>query len=92
MRCRAVCSAFSGQVQSGVGAFNILWRYERKQPWFDISTIPIRLPGVGRDKLDFFFPFVNFMIFYLFNVVNNMFICCVVNRHCFTCGIVVYIV
>ena len=31
MRCRAVCSAFSRQVQSGVGTFSILWKYERKQ-------------------------------------------------------------
>ena len=29
MRCLAVCSAFSRQVQSGVGTFSILWRYER---------------------------------------------------------------
>jgi hypothetical protein len=34
MRCRAVCSAFSGQLHSGVGAFLPLKTYERKQPWF----------------------------------------------------------
>ena len=33
-RCWAVCSAFSGQLHSGVGALFLLWRYERKQPWF----------------------------------------------------------
>ena len=32
MRCRVVCSIFSGQVQGGVGTFFILWSYERKQP------------------------------------------------------------
>jgi len=34
MRCRAVCSAFSGQLDSGKGTFFVLWRYDRKQPWF----------------------------------------------------------
>jgi hypothetical protein len=28
MRCRAVCSVSSGQVQCGVGTFHILWGYE----------------------------------------------------------------
>jgi hypothetical protein len=32
--CRDVCSAFSGQLRSGVGAFFLLKRYERKQPLF----------------------------------------------------------
>ena len=48
MRCRAVFSAFSGQVQSGVGAFFILWTYERKQPWFVRSCVRkcwLALPG-----------------------------------------------
>jgi len=39
MRCRAVCSDSSGQVQCGVGTFFILWRYERKQPWFVSSCV-----------------------------------------------------
>jgi hypothetical protein len=39
MRCRAVCSVSSGQVQCGVGTFPILWRYERKQLWFVSSCV-----------------------------------------------------
>jgi hypothetical protein len=39
IRCFAVCSTFSGQLQSGVNAFFILWRYERKQLWFVRSWV-----------------------------------------------------
>jgi hypothetical protein len=39
MRCLAVCSDSSGQEQSGVGTFFILWRYARKQPWFVSSCV-----------------------------------------------------
>jgi hypothetical protein len=51
VRCRAVCSAFSGQVQSGVGAFFISWRYERKQPWFVWSCVRKCFGQTGRDIL-----------------------------------------
>jgi hypothetical protein len=39
MRWRAVCSVSSGQVKCGVGTFRILWRNERKQPWFVSSCV-----------------------------------------------------
>ena len=51
MRCRAVCSAFTGQLQSGVGAFFILWRYERKQPWFVMSCVRMWFDRRGLDVL-----------------------------------------
>jgi hypothetical protein len=46
IRCRAVCSIFSGQLQSGVCAFFILWRYERKQPWFVWLHNSVRLSRI----------------------------------------------
>jgi len=39
MRCLTVCSDSSGQEQSGVGTFFILWRYVRKQLWFVSSCV-----------------------------------------------------
>ena len=39
IRCGAVCSTFSGQLQRGVGDFFIWWRYEWKQPWFVRSWV-----------------------------------------------------
>ena len=39
MRCLAVFSDSSGQEQSGVGTFFILWRYARKQPSFVSSCM-----------------------------------------------------
>ena len=42
---------FSGQVQSGVGAFFVLWRYEWKQPWFVRSCVRKCFDQTGRDIL-----------------------------------------
>jgi hypothetical protein len=35
----AICSAFSGQLHSGVGVFFLLGSYERKQPWFVMNCV-----------------------------------------------------
>jgi hypothetical protein len=43
MRCRAVCMAFSGQLQFGEGVLFILWRYERNLPWFVRNWLRMKL-------------------------------------------------
>ena len=51
MKSRAVCSAFSGQLQSGAGAFFVLWRYGRKKPWFVRSCVRTWFGRRGADIL-----------------------------------------
>ena len=51
IRCCAVCSTISGQLQRDVGDFFILWRYERKQPWFVRSCVRMWFGQRERDFL-----------------------------------------
>ena len=49
MRCRTVCSAFSRQVQSGVGIFSILWRSlwsSGQSFWLQIQRSRVRFPAL----------------------------------------------
>jgi len=51
IRWWAVCTAFSGQLQVGEGVLFILWRYERKLPWFVRNCVRMKLGQRGRESL-----------------------------------------
>jgi len=51
IRWRAVCIAFSGQLQFGEGVLFILWRYERKLPWFVRNCVRRKLGQSERESL-----------------------------------------
>ena len=51
IRWWAVCTAFSWQLQVGEGVLLVLWRYERKLPWFVRNCVRMKLGQRGRGSL-----------------------------------------
>ena len=51
IRWRAICIAFSGQLQFGEGVLFILWRYEWKVPWFVRNCVRRKLGQSERESL-----------------------------------------
>ena len=56
IRCLAVCTARSGQLQVGEDIFFILWRYDGNLPLFVRNCVRVKFGHTERDSLAIFHP------------------------------------